>query len=157
MKAVLQKKGKRAEFLVLGELLRRGADLYLPVVDTGIDAISRLKTGTYLEIQVKSTEAKNQAGYFNVSKLEPKPNLFIVCVDMSERKVEQWNKPEVWILASTAFVKYAIKAGEGYRLPLPEKDMRHGNTTREKILEQYRANDHDEAWNVLIQDPGDTG
>ena len=157
MKATTQQKGKRAEFLVFGELLRRGADLYLPVVDTGIDAISRLKTGTYLEIQVKSTEAENLAGYFNVDDLEPKPNLFIVCVDMSKRKMEQWNKPEVWILPSTEFVKYATGTKERYRLPLPDKDTRHGNIPREKILEQYRANDHDEVWNVLIQGPVETG
>lgn len=67
MKATTQQKGKRAEFLVFGELVKRGADIYLPVIDVGIDAISRLKTGTYLEIQVKSTEAENMAGYFNVS------------------------------------------------------------------------------------------
>jgi len=157
VKATTQQKGKRAEFLVFGELLRRGADLYLPVVDIGIDAISRLKTGTYLEIQVKATEAENQAGYFNVNDLEPKPNLFIICVDMSKRKTEQWNKPEVWILASTEFVKYATKTKKGYRLPLPEKDTRHGNIPREKILEQYRANDHDKVWNVLIQGPVETG
>ena len=157
MRATTQQKGKRAEFLVFGELLRRGADLYLPVVDIGIDAISRLKTETYLEIQVKSTEAENQAGYFNVDDLKPKPNLFIVCVDMSEEKMKQWNKPEVWILPSTEFVTYATGTKTGYRLPLPEKDTRHGNIPREKILEQYRANDHDEAWNVLIQGPVETG
>ena len=157
MKATTQQKGKRAEFLVFGELLRRGAELYLPVVDTGIDAISRLKVGTYLEIQVKSTEAENQAGYFNISNLEPKPNFFIVCVDMSERKMEQWNKPEVWILPSTEFVKYATGTKKGYRLPLPEKDTRYGNIPREEILEQYCANKHDAAWNVLIQGPVETG
>ncbi len=65
-----QQKGERAEFLVLGELIRRGADLYLPTVDTGIDAILRLKNGTCLEIQVKSTEAREQAGWFNVYDLD---------------------------------------------------------------------------------------
>jgi len=126
-------------------------------VDTGIDAISRLETETYLEIQVKSTQAENQAGYFNVYDLEPKRNLFIVCVDMSEGKMKQWNKPEVWILPSRDFVTYATGTKEHYCLPLREKDTRHGNIPREKILEQYRANDHDEAWNVLIQEPVETG
>ena len=157
MKATTEQKGKGAEFLVFGESLRRGAELYLPVVDIGIDAISRLKTETYLEIQVKSTEAENQAGYFNIYDLEPKPNLLIVCVDMSERKMEQWSKPEVWILPSKEFAKYATGTKEHYRLPLPEKDARHGNIPREQILEQYCANKHDEAWNALIQDPVATG
>ncbi len=60
-----QQKGKQAEFLVFGELIRRGADLYLPIVDIGIDAIIKKKDGTYLQIQVKSTEADEQAGCFN--------------------------------------------------------------------------------------------
>ncbi len=157
MKATTQQKGKRAEFLIFGELLRRGADLYLPVVDIGIDAISRMQTETYLEIQVKSTEAENMAGYFNVDNLKPKPNLFIVCVDMSKEKMKQWNKPEVWILPSTEFVKYATGIKEHYCLPLRDKDTRHGNILREKILEQYRANNHDEVWNVLIQGTVETG
>jgi len=157
MKATTQQKGKRAEFLVFGELVKRGADIYLPVIDVGIDAISRLKTGTYLEIQVKSTEAENMAGYFNVSHLEPKRNLFIVCVDMSEKKMEQYKNPQLWILPSMEFVKYATKTKEGYRLPLPEKDTRHGNMPREEILERYCANKHDEAWKVLIPGSIETG
>jgi hypothetical protein len=73
-----QQKGKRGEFFVFGELIKRGFDLYLPVVDVGgIDAILRLKSGKCIEMQVKSTEAKKQAGYFNVYDLEPRPNLFI--------------------------------------------------------------------------------
>ena len=76
---------------------------------------------------------------------------------MSEEKMKQWNKPEVWILPSTEFVKYATKIKRGYRLPLPEKDTGHGNIPREKILERYRANDHDKAWNALIQGPVEAG
>ena len=51
-----QQKGKLAEFLVFGKLIEEGADLYLPVIDTGIDAVVRQKDGTYKEIQVKSTK-----------------------------------------------------------------------------------------------------
>jgi len=156
MKATTQQKGKGAEFLVFSELVKRGADVYLPIIDVGIDAILRLKTGTYLEIQVKSTEVENQAGYFNVSNLELKLNPFIVCVDMSEKKMERYKKPEVWILPSTEFRKYATKIEEGYRLPLPEKDTRHGNIPREEILERYCANKH-EAWKILIPGPVETG
>lgn len=66
MELTTQQKGKRAEFMVFGELITRGANVYLPVIDVGIDAILRVKSGIYREVQVKSTEAEEQAGYFNV-------------------------------------------------------------------------------------------
>lgn len=71
MEISTQQKGKRAELFVFGELIRRDFDLYLPVIDVGIDAIIRLGTGTYRELQVKSTQAENQAGYFNIDDLKP--------------------------------------------------------------------------------------
>jgi hypothetical protein len=86
MEISTQQKGKQAEFFVFGELMRRGFDLYLPVIDTGIDALIRLPDGMCQEIQVKSTQAEDQAGYFNVDDLEPRASLFIVCVDMSDEK-----------------------------------------------------------------------
>ncbi|MFH1015373.1 MAG: hypothetical protein V1771_00035 [Chloroflexota bacterium] len=46
-------KGKSVELWVSSELIRRGADIYLPVIDIGIDAIIRKKDGEYLEIQIK--------------------------------------------------------------------------------------------------------
>jgi hypothetical protein len=39
-----QKTGKRGELTVIGELLKRGFDVYIPVVDTeGIDCIVKTK------------------------------------------------------------------------------------------------------------------
>lgn len=158
MEITTQQKGKRAEFLVFGELIRRGADLYLPVVDIGVDTILRHKrkdgTYRYLEIQVKSTKAKEQAGYFNVYDLQPSDNLLIVCVNMSEEKIKQRGKPEIWILPSTEFEKYATgkEKRKHCRLPLPDRP-RGENRTREQILEQYRANEHEEAWKLLTESP----
>ena len=147
-----QQKGKRAEFLVFGELIKRGADLYFPAVDIGIDAILRQKkkdgTYCYLEIQVKSTEAKEQAGYFNINNLRPQPNLFIICVDMSGKE------PGIWILPSNEFDKYAtgVDKHKHCLLPLPDRP-RGDNKTREQILEKYCANKHENAWERLIGVP----
>ena len=105
MKATNQRKGKGAEFLVFSKLLRRDADLYLPAVDTGIDAIIKKKDGTYLEIQVKSTEEDEQAGYFNVYDLDnhPEDKFFIICVDFNEKKSKVKGRPNIWIISAKNF------------------------------------------------------
>jgi len=145
MERTSQQKGKRAEFLVFGELVKRKADLYLPVIDIGIDAIIKKKDSTYLQIQVKSTEASEQAGWFNVWDLElyEGKGLFIVCVEMSKEP------PEIWVLPSEVFMKYAnvSKSKEGrnnYRLGIDSKDTKHGNELRRSLLKEYR-----EAWELL--------
>jgi len=140
-----QQKGKQAEFLVFGELIRRGADLYLPVIDKGIDVIILKEDGSYLQIQVKSTEASEQAGWFNIWDLElyKGKNLFIVCVEMSKEP------PEIWVLPSEVFMEYAnvSKSKEGwnkYTLGIDSKDTKHGNELRRSLLKEYR-----EAWGRL--------
>jgi len=145
MERTSQQKGKRAEFLVFGELVKRGADLYLPVIDIGIDAIIKKQDGTYLQIQVKSTESPEQAGWFNVWDLEryKDKGLFIVCVEMSKES------PEIWVLPSEVFIEYAVisKPKEGwnkYTLGIDSKDTKHGNETRRILLKEYLG-----AWHLL--------
>ena len=140
-----QQKGKQAEFLVFGELIKRGAELYLPVIDRGIDAIIKKKDGKYLQIQVKSTEAPEQAGWFNVKELEQYEGkgLFIVCVEMSKEP------PEIWVLPSEVFMEHATRSRskEGsyqYRLGIDSKDTKHGNEKRRILLEKCR-----EVWEPL--------
>ena len=147
-------KGKRAEYYVFGELIRRGFDLYLPVVDIGVDGVIRGKDGgTYVELQVKSTEAENQAGYFNVYDLEPSPNLYIICVDMSKAKSSEYGQPETWVLPSDVYKQHAtiqtLKGTTRYHLPLPAKDRRYRNKTRAESLEEFCATRHEEAWMQL--------
>ena len=139
-----QQKSKRAELLVFSELTKRGADLYLPVIDTGIDAIVRRKNGTYVEIQVKSTQVPEQAGWFNVDDLNARGNLFIVCVDMSKEP------PESWIVPSKKFVQYANKSTlkKGwirYTLGIDSKARSEGNKLRRDLLKNYL-----EAWDLLL-------
>ena len=54
--------GKRQEYVVVAELLKRGFDVYMTLVDDqGIDCIVRLAKNNYLDIQIKarSNKAKN--------------------------------------------------------------------------------------------------
>ena len=127
------RKGKSAEFYVFSELIRRSADLYLPVIDTGIDAILRKKDGTYLEIQVKSTEKEDQAGYFNVYDINehPEHKFFVVCVDFNEEKSIKEGKPNIWVLPAKDFKEYMVS---GCRLPIYERSRKHNNAVRCELL-----------------------
>ena len=138
-----QQKGKRAELLVFSELMKEGFDVYLPVVDKGVDAIIPTKNGTYLEIQIKSTENEEQAGYFNVYDLDkhPQDRFYIICVDMNEKKSKVKGRPNIWILSAKDFKKYMVS---GYRLPIYERSRKHGNEAREKLLQN-----NFEAWKLL--------
>ena len=146
MKATNQRKGKGAEFLVFSKLLRSDADLYLPIVDTGIDAVLRKADGKYLEIQIKSTEEDEQAGCFNADDLDyyDEERYFIVCVDLSRKS------PETWILPCGVFKEYATKPWESkkgwksYRLDVNARDTQHGNKLRRNLLQKYLG-----AWELL--------
>jgi len=48
MELTNSQKGKLAEFLVFRKLVEEGADLYLPAIDTGIDAVIKKKDGIYI-------------------------------------------------------------------------------------------------------------
>ena len=137
-----QEKGKGAELLVFSELIKRGADLFIPVIDKGIDAVIRKSNGTYLEIQIKSTQEDDQSGYFNVYDIENhnEETFYIICVDMNEKKIVE-GKPNIWVLSAKDFKEYMVS---GYRLPIYECSRKHGNKLRQDMLEKYR-----DAWELL--------
>ncbi len=140
------RKGKSAEFFVFSKLMRKGVDLYLPVIDIGVDAILRKGDGKYLEIQIKSTEEDEQAGCFNADDLDyyDEERYFIVCVDLSRKP------PETWILPCGVFKEYATKPWESkkgwksYRLDVNARDTQHGNEVRRNLLKEYLG-----AWELL--------
>ena len=137
-----QHKGKRGELIVFGELLRRGAELYTPLVDIGVDAVVRGQNGKYVELQVKATEAPNQDRYFNFN-WDPQQDRFFICVSLKD------DPPSVWVLPWNVFEDYALRSGDNWRLPLLEK-RRGDSKPREDELEAYRANEHEDAWRPLL-------
>lgn len=80
MAKLTQTTGKEGEFKVIGELLRRGFDIYLPVVDTGIDCIVKTKSD-FKEIQIKTRAKVSGRGrlHFSVKEFSPRPNFYIIC------------------------------------------------------------------------------
>lgn len=68
--------GKHCEHLVFAELLKRGLDTYLPIVDDkGVDCIIRNNNGTHLDIQIKGREPRWK---FNFGYVESRPNYFFI-------------------------------------------------------------------------------
>jgi hypothetical protein len=72
--------GKRQEYLVIAELLKRGFDVYMTLVDDqGIDCVIRLDDERYLDIQIKA-RSKNakQWNWFAAMSFVPRENLFFI-------------------------------------------------------------------------------
>ena len=144
MERTSQQKGKLAEFLAFGKLIERGADLYLPVIDTGIDAVVRRKDGTHLDIQVKSTEKGWSLAAWVPDNLQLLRRRFIVWVDMSKPK----ENPEIWVFPGEVFKNYSIKIGAEQDFTHRRLDLsatRKGDDQpRRVLLQEYR-----EAWEPL--------
>jgi hypothetical protein len=147
-------KGKSAEYFVFSELIKRGADVFIPIVDTGIDAIVRQKDGTYLEIQIKATQEDEQSGYFNIRDIDAlsKNNHFIVCVDMNEKNSRNLNRPNIWIVSAEDFKKYRQgaegKEKYGVRLAMYSRSQKHGNKRRDELLQECFG---DKGWKLLTR------
>src|SRR5437660_3150463 len=85
-----QTKGKMGELAVLGELLKRGFQVYQPMVDTGIDCLVDVGEGNYKEIQIKS---RQDDAIFTPRKFKPKDSFFLICSVSSRRGDYLWVFP----------------------------------------------------------------
>jgi hypothetical protein len=65
-------KEKRGELTVIGELLRHGLHVFLPVVDMGVDCVVDIGGGNYREVQIKYRENK---ATFTARFTRPRDNL----------------------------------------------------------------------------------
>ncbi|MDA1128977.1 MAG: hypothetical protein O2913_09795 [Chloroflexi bacterium] len=102
--------GERGELYVFGELLKRGAVSYVPLVDEGVDALVRTAEGSVIEIQVK---AAGSAGgkyprWFQMGHFEPRKNFMIVGVEF-----EKGDPKCAWVFPSIIFDKYASTPPKG--------------------------------------------
>ena len=144
MERTSQQKGKLAEFLVFGKLIKEGADLYLPVIDIGIDAIVRREDGTHLDIQVKSTKKGWSLDAWVPDNPQLRQRRFIVWVDMSESE----KNPKIWVFPGEIFKDYSIKVGaeqNGTNRRLDLNAIRKGDDQpRCALLKKYRN-----AWELL--------
>ena len=99
--SIRAKKGKAGELLVANELLRRGFDVFLPLVDTGIDIICLVEKKPIM-IQVKESRAYPDGRYW--LKMSEKSflkniadNMFYVFVLKAENTVNYLILPSTFI------------------------------------------------------------
>ena len=90
-------KGKQAELLVFGELLRHSFQVYTPMVDSGgVDCLVDVGKGNYREIQVK-WRTKKKAQFFQVRKFKPRSSFYIACC------LGTGSEAELWLIPSQVF------------------------------------------------------
>ena len=101
--------GKRIEYWVVGQMLKEGLDVYVPLVDDfGVDAIIRKDDGTIFEIQIKArsnTVIMGDAALFAALTHEERKNYYFVFY--SERL------DKTWIMSSKDFIEESVQNKTG--------------------------------------------
>ena len=121
--------GAIGENVVIAEFLKRNFDIYLPVVDRGVDCIVRSGTGNYYEVQIKTRATTTRGKYiFEVKGFSARDNFFIVCFQ------SKLAPDAFWILPSKVFKEYG-----SYR---PKYNSHRLNLTpkRQEMLIDYKNN-----------------
>jgi len=126
-----QTTGKEGELKVIGELLRQGFDVYLPLVDIGgIDCVIKTDVG-YREIQIKTRESA-QIILFQVREYISRDNFFIICYNLKEPNA-------FWVIPSKVFKNesriVSTKRGRAFRLVLGNE-----NSKMRRNLHIYKDN-----------------
>jgi len=101
--------GKRIEFWIIGEMLKQGLDVYVPLVDdNAIDAVVRRPDGSFIEAQIKARSkdvADGDAALFAAIPHEHRNNYWFIFY--SERL------DSMWIMPSEEFIKESYQNKKG--------------------------------------------
>lgn len=137
--------GKRQEFVAIAELLRRGFDVYLTLVDDQqIDCVVRneiLGEPVYLDIQIKARSKqcnpKNAGTFAALEVRNPRANFFFIFFS------EQTNC--YWVLPSLKLIKEANRNKTGqnvgkYRIVFTNLSSKTGLVVPRPRFEKYRNN-----------------
>jgi hypothetical protein len=140
--------GKRIDFWIIGQLLKEGMDIYIPLVDDiGIDAVVRRKDGSFVEVQIKarSNDAKSvSAARFSVIKHELRENYWFVF--HSERL------KTTWIMSSNEFMAESNVNKGGKHAGLRSIVFNNGDRPRPRF-KKYEATDFQR---ILKEKPADS-
>jgi len=102
--------GRRMEYWLIGQMLKEGLDVYVPLVDDfGIDAVIRKQDGAFIEIQIKArsgTVNMGDAGLFAAIDHPNKRNNYFF-VFYSERL------ESMWIMSSAELISEAVQNKTG--------------------------------------------
>jgi len=101
--------GKRIEYWVIGNMLKAGLDVYVPMVDdNAIDAVIRRPNGSFVEMQIKARSmdcAPGDCALFAAIPHEPRQNYWFLFY--SERL------DIMWIMTSEEFIAEASQNRRG--------------------------------------------
>lgn len=102
--------GRRMEYWLIGQMLREGLDVYVPLVDDfGIDAVIRKQNNEFVEVQIKArsrTVQQGDAALF-AAIVHPAVRKNYYFVFYSERL------DTMWIMSSEQFVAEAVQNKSG--------------------------------------------
>ncbi|MCB1385034.1 MAG: hypothetical protein KDJ80_03755 [Nitratireductor sp.] len=137
--------GKRQEFGAIAELLRRGYDVYLTLVDDqGIDCIVRQDADTYFDVQIKARSREvnpRNAGFFPTLPIpELRDNyIFILYAEAAEHP-NGGSQGVYWVIPSKEIAEHggSLKSGPGkgaFRLWLTLHSQKTGLVT---VRPKYR-------------------
>lgn len=101
--------GKRIEYWIVGLMLKRGLDVYLPLVDDdAIDAVIKTPDGNFVEVQIKArskTVKFGSSGLFAALTHELRENYWFVFY--SERL------DTIWVMSSQEFLDESVQNKNG--------------------------------------------
>ncbi len=137
--------GKRQEFVAMAELLRRGFDVYLTLVDDQqIDCVIRQMAGgqpIYLDIQIKARSSEcnpRNAGTFAAMEVrDPRPNYFFIFY--SEQAGCHWIVPSLQLVKEANLGKSGKNAGR-YRIVFTNVRTKTGEVAPRPRFDIYRDN-----------------
>jgi hypothetical protein len=124
--------GKRQEYSAVAELLKRGFDVYMTLVDDkGIDCVVRLDQRRYVDVQIKArSKTAKQWNFFAAMAFRPRRNLYFIFY--TEKTDSFWVMPSYDVARLSARNRGGRNAGK-YALSLP-KDM---DGAKAKRLSRY--------------------
>ncbi|MGH7801892.1 MAG: hypothetical protein ACREOW_14920 [Thermodesulfobacteriota bacterium] len=126
--------GKRHEYIAIAELLKRGFDVYMTLVDDqGIDCILRLDENKYVDVQIKARSKKaEQWNFFAAMFFKPRKNFYFIFY--TEKNGYFWVMPS----EDVAELAHRNKSGSnkgGYSLYLPKNE----NGRNWSIFSKYKG------------------
>lgn len=101
--------GKRIEYWIVGQMLKEGLDVYIPLIDDdAIDAVIRRKGGSFVTVQIKARSKdviEGDAALFAAMTHEARENYWFIFY--SERL------GLTWIMSSAEFLKECVQNKTG--------------------------------------------
>ena len=101
--------GKRIEFWIIGQMLKEGFDVYIPLIDdNAIDVVVRRPDGSFVEVQIKARSKdviEGDAALFAAIPHELRENYWFIFY--SERL------ETIWILSSEEFIAESYQNKKG--------------------------------------------